>query len=164
MKLFKFFLSMAILSIFFSLTGCASILNIGSEPNDCPMDENGRYNCSSPGKILDDQLFRTKGHLPQGIPNNPMSIFNETTPIRVQPDVYKLCIFPWEDEDKDLTWTTYVFMEIKRGRWNFGVKRDERMMTQTIPFQVDPNDQESTDKAEKKVKNTKTDVFKKTRQ
>ena len=41
-------------------------------------------------------------------------------PIRTQPEVMRIWVAPWEDQDGDLHADGFIYTEIERRKWNLG--------------------------------------------
>lgn len=131
------------------LTGCASFLGTGDSKETCPIKD-PKYTCMTPSQILAKEAsgginMPTDSDVQIG--NMPPAIWDESTPVRHQPKIYKIWIAPYEDADSNLHWPSVIFTEVSTGKWNFGekvIKSNDRF----IPLQMDHR--KKNEKKEKK--------------
>ena len=67
-------------------------------------------------------------------------------PIREAPQVMRVWVAPYNDENDDLHWPSYVFTEITKRRWSIGEQAAAETVVLT-PMQVDSKDAEEEEEA-----------------
>lgn len=134
-------------------TGAALMLSgCMSSKFSCPGMPEG-VTCLRPSQVYEltngsDRLQRgdvTKGKKPskeqgpgasQPLPDRLLMPLVAPMPVREPPQVMRIWVAPYNDENDDLVYPSYVFTEVKKRRWTVGEQVAAEVPTLT-PFQVD---------------------------
>lgn len=136
------------------MSGCTSMLNIGSSEYGCKgmpegvscmsakdvysATENENYKttlkaeqlAAQEGKAEPNSEPQTRVLYAEGADNAPIPArARNPLPIRTQAVVMRIAIDPWEDENGDLHVPGFIYTEIEPRRWEIGARQSSRINT-----------------------------------
>jgi conjugal transfer pilus assembly protein TraV len=115
------------------LTAGCSVFSLGKSDFSCPGGIDGIH-CKSAREIYKatNNTDFVKSDNNAGAPNRkmetihvnaspiPVPTIEQPIPIRTQPQVMRIWVSPWEDNDGDLHADGFIYTEIEERKWNLG--------------------------------------------